>query len=315
MTKHKHPGMISLLRMQEIIAEFAELSPAGKVVICGGEPTLDPAAYFGVCNTARRLGVQTLSVVNGTTITTLDDALLYAQNGPDEISISLDSPDQSTHDLARGQPGSFYCANRAVAYLLKARRLYPQNGTKVNVMGLLSASSFHQLDAFYDLVLNKLEADKLKLNAIQPSFLNPRITTTVNDTFFAMESQIDPGELKKTLTACDEKWKLKLDPEWIVQMVSYFADLWQKPRLELGWGGGFITSRFLCNSWERNIMVDVAGRASLCFSSQFHGEQLTQKGDLRRFWENATWRGAMANCRALCGISHSVRRTSATLKA
>jgi hypothetical protein len=55
--------------------------------------------------------------------------------------------------------------------------------------------------------------------------------------------------------------------------------------------------------------------ARLCFSTTFPGMQLVQKGDLATFWSEfaAPIRDRMAVCNRYCGISHSVRKTSASL--
>ena len=44
-------------RKREVIAEFAELSPAGSIVICGGEPMLDLDEYFAICRDGRDFGL------------------------------------------------------------------------------------------------------------------------------------------------------------------------------------------------------------------------------------------------------------------
>ena len=57
---------LSPTRKSEIIAEFAEMSPFGSIVVCGGEPMLDLDEYFAICRDARGHGLRVLSVVNGT---------------------------------------------------------------------------------------------------------------------------------------------------------------------------------------------------------------------------------------------------------
>ena len=47
------PGHISVERRSEIIEEFAELSPQGTVVICGGESMLNPERYFPITRQCR----------------------------------------------------------------------------------------------------------------------------------------------------------------------------------------------------------------------------------------------------------------------
>ena len=62
------PNYVLWPRQREILQEFSELSPSGAVVICGGEPMLDLEDYFAITRESRRLGLKSLSVVNGTRI-------------------------------------------------------------------------------------------------------------------------------------------------------------------------------------------------------------------------------------------------------
>ena len=82
-----------------------------------------------------------------------------------------------------------------------------------------------------------------------------------------------------------------------------------------GWGHRAGTRDHICNSYERNIMVDLYGNARLCFSFGTSFE-LKEPGDLRRFWfeRSAADRKEMRRCNRYCGISHSVRRENATRK-
>lgn len=304
----------SLARQLEIVEEFAELAPGASVVICGGEPTMDPATYFSVCHTARGNGLRVLSVTNGTLIVSPTDAERMITYGPNEISVSLDSPDPEVHDAHRGQKGAFDLATNAVRLLLNARQRIGTS-TKIYVMGLLTASSAKRLPAFYELVLDSLQADKLKLNALQPSFLNTTNPSgRTRDPFFEKEAIVDIGRLIHDIVECNRRWNLRLNPKWIEQVVSYFRTLGRSKNLDQGWASGIVTDEIICNSADRNIMVDVRGRASLCFSNQFPSTQLRQRGDLAQFWETAEARPIMTSCRAPCGISHSVRREHATLR-
>lgn len=309
------PDKISPARMSELVAEFAELSPKGKVVLCGGEPMLDLDAYYGICRAARDAGLRSLSVVNGTGIRNRADADRMVREGPDEVSVSLDSPYASVHDRMRGCPGAYGMACGAVRLLVSARTEARAAGRAVacgmiNVMGLLCRSSYAVLPELYELALERLGADKLKLNALQPSFGQ----VDGEDHFFARESQVDPDLLAEVLRTCDERWSLGYNPEWARQVVSYFRDLWRQPGLEAGWVGERQTTLHVCNSGERNVVVDARGRAGLCFSSMFPRWELRVSGDMRRFWQDWSWdaREAMKNCNCLCGLSHSFRREHAT---
>ncbi len=310
--RSKRSPQQSLTRQREIITEFAEIG-GQSVVICGGEPTLERASYFDVCMWSHEKNLRVLSVINGSTVDE-EMAKNLLQYGPDEISISLDGADAETHDRIRGRSCSFEKATSALRLLLRERGKgdYP----KIYAMGLLGASTYRKLDEWYNLVLCEIGADKLKLNSLQPTFLHTRIgQDVVADEFFAAESQVDVDVLLRNLLACRAKYGLALNPEWVTQVVSYFQHLQGRPNLKDGWKACLETPLHLCNTGERNIMVDVQGYARLCFSNNFRGEKLEKPGDLKAFWEGAEdVREKMRTCRQLCGISHSVRRAPATLK-
>lgn len=281
---------------------------------------LDEDTYFAVCATSRKLGLRTLSVVNGTQIRDEEEAHRVVTEGPDEVSVSLDHPDPVVHDEMRGVRGSHDAALNALGLLLQQRAQLGRDTPRVYAMGLLGRSSYQHLDAFYHLVLRRAGADKLKLNAIQPTFLCTRGEagqTLKSDDIFARESQVDPDVLRATLLQCDAKYDLQLNPAWVDQVTSYFRVLWHclPETLQTGWTCGVNTPTHFCDSADRNIMVDLDGYASLCFSRAFRQAQLSRPGDLRKFWENAgDVREEMRTCDRFCGVSHSVRNTSATLK-
>jgi hypothetical protein len=317
-TKQPALDVISLERQGAILAEFADLNPNGKVVICGGEPMLDVNTYFHVCTFSRQLHLRTLSVSNGTMITTPEAASRVVLTGPDEISISLDGPTEEIHDRLRGRKGAFQQATTALRLLVEARDKHYilKDHPKIYAMGLLTKSTHTFLDEWYQLVLKDIGADKLKLNALQPSFLHTRIgQRRGSDDFFAKESQVDSDVLAQGLATCAAKYGLSFNPIWVHQVVKYFRDLSGKPDLAKGWDGNFTTEEHICNSPERNIMIDLNGRASLCFSSMFPHVELKEPGDMRKFWEGSlALKAEMGKCNALCGISHSVRREHSSLK-
>ena len=173
-----------------------------------------------------------------------------------------------------------------------------------------STNPDRDLELFYDFVLNDIGADRLKLNSLQPSFAQHDPT----DAFFRDHSKLDPDELCDIIRRCDKRFDLGLNPVWIEQVRMYWRSLARARDLELGWASKVKTTEHICNTYERNIMVDSYGHARLCFSDAFSGLKLERKGDLKRFWEGAgAVRRQMAFCNRPCGISHSVRRVSARL--
>ncbi len=306
------PNYLSWPRKREILEEFAALNPAGAVVICGGESMLDIDEYFGITTTCRSLGLKTLSVVNGTRIRDARMADRMMTDGPDEVSVSLNSHRPELHDETRGVRGAFNKAVGALRLMVAARQRDPSRAARrIYAMGLIFDQNYRELDPFYDLVLNDIGADKLKLNFIQPSFGHGG----EEDKFFASHWNVDPDEVGRQIAHCNAKYALNLNPVWARQVEMYFRSLRASRQIAKGWGDSTGTQEHICNTYERNIMVDHYGMARLCFSTGFPGKPLLVRGDLARFWWGADpIRARMRMCNAYCGISHSVRREQSTLK-
>jgi len=301
---------LSWARKAEIIQEFAQMSPDGVIVICGGESMLDLEDYFAIPIECKRLGLRCMSVINGTRVRNSEMADRMMLEGPDEISVSLNSHVEAVHDRTRGVSGAFNIAVAAVRLLVEARKRHPERNSKIYVMGLIFDENYRDLDGFFDFVLNDLQADKLKVNFLQPSFGEPGPI----DFFFQQHHAVDPELLVETLWQCDAKYRLNLNPVFVRQVGMYFRSLNSIPDVHRGWGSKTGTSEHICNTYERNIMVDHYGLARLCFSTNFPGAKLTTFGDLRGFWDSAEHiRRRMKKCNAFCGISHSVRRETSTL--
>lgn len=309
-TDDDRANYLSRERKREVIAEFAEMSPHGTIVICGGEPMLDLNEYFSICRDGRDHGLRVLSVVNGTRIRTSAMAERLIREGPHEISISLNSHREELHDRTRGVPGAFEKAVRALRLLVEARDRHPEMRARVIVMGLIYASNYREIGEFYDFVLNDVRADNLKLNFLQPSFGQAGAV----DPFFAEESEVDPELLVRLIDDSNARFALGLNPAWRDNVGMYFRSLSKARDLQYGWGSSAQTERHICNTYDRNIMVNHYGMARLCFSTAFPGRMLKAYGDLRTFWyESEPIRRKMRRCNQFCGISHSVRAQSSTL--
>lgn len=278
------PGHISIERRGEIIGEFAMMNPSGAVVICGGEALLNPERYWPITQKCRALGLKCLSVMNGTMVTDIAMAERLVTEGPSEITISLNSHIAHVHDETRGVKGSFELAVNAIRLLVEARdRLAPS--VRVYAMAIICERNYRELEDFYDFVLNDLKADKLKLNFLQPMFgsLRDENDEDRDDKFYSRNVIRDEDGLSEILRRCDEKYALNLDPEWVETVRMYHRSVRRNDDAILGWQGKG-TEELICNSFERNIMVDMFGVARLCFSNTFPGTKLAKIGDLRKFW-------------------------------
>lgn len=294
-----------------ITEEFARLNSRGCVVSHGGEALLDLEDYLDYCATCRRLGLKILTVTNGTPVSSAELAARLVQEGPHEVSVSFDSVVPEEHDRMRGTPGAFDKAVRAVRLLVEAREARGTE-TKVHAMLLVGKTTYQNLDGAYDFALNDLGVDKLKLNMVQPSFsLNQG-----RDDFFAAEHDVDPARLEQELARVDQKYDLAFNPEWVRQVVMYFSSLSNQPLVHMGWSGKLVTSEHICDSYERNVWVGKNMAMQLCCDSRWPWKLWTRPGDLENFWRGAgAARTTMSACNSLCGVSHSLRKTSSTLRA
>jgi MoaA/NifB/PqqE/SkfB family radical SAM enzyme len=304
---------ISIARRNEIIGEFAEMvSGDGAVVICGGESMLDREEYFAIAKQCMKLGLRCLSVVNGSNIKSEKMADRMILEGPTEITVSLNSHLEEVHDRTRGIPGSFKMAGNALRLLIASRKKLASS-KKIYAMAVTCEQNYRTLEQFYHFVLQDIQADKLKLNFLQPTF-GPQ-DPGFADNFFAENIIRDYDELAAILNHCNEKYELNFNPAWVEAVLMYHRSVAKNRDALMGWKGGKGTEQHICNTYERNIMVNLYGQARLCFSPVFPAYKLSKPGDLKYFWESSDFiREMMKKCRAYCGMSHSVRKENATLR-
>ena len=215
---------------RRVLGELSELNPQASVVICGGESMLDLDDYFDVSRECRSLGLTCISVVNGTRIRSAEMAERMIEQGPHEISISLNSHRADLHDRTRGVPGAFAKAVNALRLLRDARERLG-GSTKIYVMALVFAENYRELPDFYDFVLNDLRVDKLKLNFLQPSFGGAE-----EDRFFLEQSGVDADELVEIIRSCDERFSFGTESDLAAASahVFLFARGRRKSRQGLG---------------------------------------------------------------------------------
>lgn len=280
----------------------------GKVMVtCGGEPMLDLDAYYALTVGCHELGLRCFSVVNGTRIHNRRAAERMVVEGPSEITISLDHWDSSRNDELRGVRGAHLVASEAVRLLVEARNRM-KSDVKVNVMTILSEDTWPTLPKFFDYALNKLGADKLKLNVIQPTFQGRG-----EDSYFSGSRIGNVGECMRTIAECDEQFGISRNPQWVYDVAMYLKSI-RNPLM--GWNSSRETSTAICNSYDRNIMLDLYGNARLCFSELYPSIKVSPDS-LEDYWNRVSVpiRNCMVGCKQYCGISHSVRASESTLKA
>lgn len=293
----------------EAVREFAELNPKGTVITCGGEPLAEPKQYFDLCRVARENGLVSMSVLNGTLTETQAEADDLLTRGADEISLSLDHPKEEIHDMMRGRRGSWQKTTKCMKMLINARHRLglPR---KLYVMLMVADFNYRDIPAAYDLVLNQLGADKLKLNFLQPTIS----VSSQRDTFWNLHTRnINTNELLGIIDTCEARHALDFNPKW-KENVRTYADSLAKYHQD----GVMETTEKLCNSPERNVVIEIEAKMKLCFHAKFPGMLYRQRGDLWKFWyseETEKLREQMRKCRDFCGICHTFKAQPATKEA
>jgi pyruvate-formate lyase-activating enzyme len=299
---------LGLKRRRQLVNEFASIG--GKnVVTCGGEPMLDLEPYFDLMQACRTAKVGCMSVINGTRVQSRETALRMMTQGPSEITVSLDHWNAAEHDRLRGVDNSHLMAVRAIKLLQEARAM-TGNNIPIYVMTILSEDTWPTLDQFFEFALDELQVDKLKLNIMQPTFQGRSF-----DHYFEGARVSDVAACMTMIRKCDLRWHIPRNPKWLDDVEMYLQSVNSCSTRLLGWGNPG-TSQAICNSYDRNIMIDLYGRARLCFSNTFPAVQLNTPGDLTRYWHETSLpiREAMQGCKQFCGISHSVRASSSLVR-
>lgn len=287
------------------LTEFARIG-GQTMVTCGGEPMLDLQDYFALTVGCRERGLGCFSVVNGTRVHTERMAERMIQEGPSEVTISLDHWLPSENDRLRGVKGAHRVASKAVELLVNARNR-ANSPVRVNVMTILSEDTWRTLPYFFEYALKILGADKLKLNLIQPTFQGRG-----EDSYFSDSRIKDIDGCMSVIRACDSEFGISRNPQWLSDVEMYLRSI-RNPLA--GWSSERGTERAICNSYDRNIMLDLYGGVRLCFSPMFPSVRISAN-ELESYWYETSLpiRNCMVGCKQYCGISHSVRKSESTLK-
>ncbi len=122
------------------------------IILTGGEPLLRPDIYE-ITRYAKSLDLRPVLATCGTFLT-VDIATQLKEAGIERISVSLDGPDEASHDAFRGVPGAFQASLKGLKAATEAGLSFQINTTvtRVNVDSLeqilnlaisLGAAAFH----------------------------------------------------------------------------------------------------------------------------------------------------------------------------
>lgn len=269
---------------------------------CGGEAFIERESLFKLASVAKDNGMKVLLVSNGTLIRNFAEAV-SALTYIDELSISFDDVIEEEHSLQRGLPAAGLPL-RACRLLVDARKLLDDR--KVNMMLLVTSKNFERIPQAYELA-RELQLDKVKLN-----FAQPRFGGDGHDEWFESHALTEWEPLHDVLKSCESRFSVKYSKQWLDDVKSYVDGMKAcSGSLSSGWDARppLSSTGVICNSADRNIMLDRFGRMRLCWGKLgFPRSTYSKQGDMTEFWQT-TSRTKFHRCKRACGISHSVRRS------
>jgi heme b synthase len=132
------PGELDTQEAKALIDTFPQTgNPI--IILTGGEPLLR-TDVFDLATYAREKGLRCVMAPNGTLINA-QNAKAMRESGIERVSISIDGPDATSHNVFRGVPGAFEASMQGIEYLKQAGIPFQVNTTVTKT----NLNSFEQI--------------------------------------------------------------------------------------------------------------------------------------------------------------------------
>ncbi len=287
-----------------IVEEMAALSPGATIALASGETMLKCKDFFAITSACSRRGLHCFVNTNGTFLNDRNvDRLL--EDGPSTLSISLDSNRGELHDWLRGKQGTFECAVDGIRQLVSRRNT--NHKLKIQVMSILFDRNIREIEDYVAFAAD-LGVDGVTFQVLAPTFGN----RSSKDLFFQEHFPRDP-EMWNTAVATILRLRGEGAP-----ILTTAEDLNEARDMSIRKSEGRLpefTDTQVCDSGNRNLMIDQNGDVMLCFfmRSLTGGRPLgnVRNATLRGIWESefaTEIRVIMNECRKTCGLLNCHRR-------
>lgn len=300
-TTKELPNSLTTNEKLQLLREFKSINPLGEVIFTGGETMLKEIEFFSLTNECRRLELHCSCNTNASFISSSTIDRLFCE-GPNSIVISLDSHLDKIHDFGRGVKGSFNHVTNVIRELTNFKHNKYKNA---DVQILTNSIIFKENIGFlkeYIAFAETLNLDGITFQILNPTFWNMKqIDHFFTKHFFSDKDQAKGyiDEIIHSISKHPIVLTTKTDFEWMKLYID---------------NPGLITEQ-ICDSHEKNIMINCYGDVQLCFhmKSILGGNSLgnIRGNSLRYYWyssEAAFARDIMSTCRKNCGILNCHRK-------
>jgi radical SAM protein with 4Fe4S-binding SPASM domain len=284
-----------------LVKQFAQMAPAGGVVLTGGEPFTKPEEVFALSGLCRALDLLSVVNTNGTTIPEGQIPRLLSE-GPRHLVISLDSHRAALHDHVRGVTGSFDTTMRFVDGVLDGRRRVATD-IRVYLSGIIFDRNIAECTSYIEFA-RELGVDGVTFQMLDRTFhLQGKV-----DKFFRRHWFSDPEAAKAAIDEIASRYEadpfLLLDQNDLRSMKAYIDHPLSLPDA-------------VCGAHERNLVVDMHGNVQLCsyMTTLSGGRSLgnVREMPLLDIWNSEfadRMRPLMAACRRSCGMLNCNRKAA-----
>lgn len=282
---------LNLAEKIKILDDFKNINNHGLVYFTGGEPLLKQEQLIKLIKHCRQNALHCWLTSNGTLINTPALAEILVAFLP-HITISLDSSKENIFDFNRGAAGTFQKVITAIK-LLQQARIKTNSKTKIIIACIIMEHNYRELAELITF-LKKLGVDGVffqTLYMFSPSEYYPR------------DNQQYRQQIDKLIEQAAR------DPFITMELTDLFF------LKEMNQASVYYTDRPYCNSFEKNIFIDLYGNVSLCGLSCPVGNIRTNS--LKDIWQSdlaAKQRTVLANCALICGACQPHRKTYQLVK-
>lgn len=280
-------GELSIEEWKGFIVKFCGLLEGkGEIVISGGEPLLKEGV-LDLVSFCKKMGLKTIMVSNAFLIDE-EMAKRISDSGLDQISISLDSFEEETHDYMRGVKGAYKKVINAINYL-KEQNASP----RIEIITVISGKNLKQIPEHAEWAKRNGKIDSLYFQAIAQPFFSAAGKHWYREGEFGF---LWPQDIPQVISVIDNLIELKEKDGLISNSVSQlmlFKSYFEDPEKRV--------SVKKCRSGDYVINIDNVGEAFLCCFDKPLGN--IKKADIKDLWysqEADRLRVKMHNCTLAC---------------